>query len=398
MGGDLNLGAIHMLKLLTKCAAIVAVGALGFTGALVSQAKADEPIKIGTFLSVTGGASFLGDPELKTMQMFIEDLNANGGLLGRKVELIHYDSKTSSEEAGTFVKRLIFQDKVDIIVGGSTTGNTMAVIKQIQKNEIPFISLAGAGVIIDPVKKWVFKTPHTDKVAVAKIFKDMKSRNLSKIGILSGNGGFGKSCQKNARALAGSAGIEILADETHGKGDTDMTPQITSIKSTAGVQAFLYCGFGAPTSIVAKNFKQLGLTIPHYQTHGSASMRFIKGADGAAEGIRIPAAALLVVDQLADDHPQKAVASAYKAAYESRYNDSISTFGGHAYDGLLIATQAIERAGSTDKETVRAEIEKTNNLVGVDGIFTMSPNDHLGLNEGSFVMVVVKDGGWKLSQ
>jgi len=136
--------------------------------------------------------------------------------------------------------------------------------------------------------------------------------------------------------------------------------------------------------------------VPHYQTHGSASMKFVKGADGAAEGVRLPAAALLVADQLAANHPQKAITTAYKAAYESRYNDSISTFGGHAYDGLLIATQAIERAGSTDKEAVRAEIEKTTNLIGVDGIFSMSANDHLGLDKGSFVMVEVKNGGWKL--
>ena len=385
-----------MLKDMMRTAAILTIGTLGCMGVASTVAMADEPIKIGTFLSVTGGASFLGDPELKTMQMFIEDLNAKGGLLGRNVELVHYDSKTSSEAAGTFVKRLISQDKVDIIVGGSTTGNTMAVIKQIQKAEIPFISLAGAGVIVDPVKKWVFKTPHTDRVAVAKIFQDMKSRGLTGLGMLSGNGGFGKSCQKNARALADDAGIQILADETHGKGDTDMTPQITSIKNTAGVQTFLYCGFGAPTSIVAKNVKQLGLNVPHYQTHGSASMKFVNGAEGAAEGVRLPAAALLVSDQLADSHPQKAITTAYKAAYESRYKDSISTFGGHAYDGLLIATQAIERAGSTNKEAVRKEIEKTTGLVGVDGIFTMSATDHLGLDKNSFVMVEVKDGGWKL--
>jgi branched-chain amino acid transport system substrate-binding protein len=385
-----------MLKTFLKNTAIMAVGVLGCAGIIAPDAKADEPIKIGTFLSVTGGASFLGDPELKTMQMFVEDLNANGGLLGRQVELIHYDTKGKAEEAGTFVKRLIAQDKVDIIVGGSTSGNTMSVIKLIGKAEIPFISLAGAGVIINPVKKWVFKTPHTDRGAVEKIFIDMKSRGLSKVGMLSGSGGFGKSCQKNANALASGAGIEILADETHGKGDTDMTPQITKIKGTAGVQTFLYCGFGAATSIVAKNVKQLGLDVPHYQTHGSASMKFVNGAEGAAEGVRLPAAALLVVDQLADDHPQKAVASAYKAAYETRYKDSISTFGGHAYDGLLIATNAITSVGSTDKEAVRAAIEKTNNLVGVDGIFSMSADDHLGLNNDSFVMVEVKDGGWKL--
>ncbi len=373
-----------------------AVAVLAALGLLAGSVTAAEPIKIGSFLSVTGGASFLGDPEKKTLEMYVEKINAEGGILGRSVELVLYDDSTNAKEALTFVKRLIQQDQVDVIVGGTTTGNTMAVIKEIEKQGVPFISLAGAGVIINPVKKWVFKTPHTDRLAVDKIFLDMKARGLSKVGLLSGSGGFDKSCRKNAHSLAGDRGIEIVADETHGKGDTDMTPQLTKIKNTAGLDAFLYCGFGAPTSIAAKNYKQLGMTVPHYQTHGSASMRFIKGADGAAEGVRLPAAALLVVDQLPDSHPQKAVASAYKNAYETRYKDSISTFGGHAYDGLYLAVEAIERAGSTDKEAVRAEIEKTSNFIGADGIFTMSPSDHLGLDQSSFVMVEVVNGAWKL--
>ncbi len=378
--------------------------ALGWTvGALAAVtiaagAQAQEPVKLGAFLSATGGAAFLGDPEKKTLELYVEKINAEGGLLGRPVQLTVYDDGTKAKDALTFVKRLIDQDKVDLIIGGTTTGNTMAVINEVERAGLPFISLAGASVIIDPVKKWVFKTPHTDRLAVQKIFTDMKSRGLTKIGLLAGSGGFDKSCSGNARSLAASEGIEILADETHGSGDTDMTPQLTKIKNTPGVQAFLYCGFGAPTSIVAKNYKQLGMTIPHYQTHGSASVRFIEGADGAAEGVRLPAAALLVVDSLPASHPQKAVGQAYKAAYEGRYNEPISTFGGHAYDALFIAAGAIERAGSLDKEAVRSEIEKTKDFVGVDGIFTMSPEDHLGLDRDSFVMVEVKDGGWRLLQ
>jgi branched-chain amino acid transport system substrate-binding protein len=363
---------------------------------LVAGAQAADSIKIGSFLAVTGGASFLGDPEKKTLEMYVEKINADGGVLGKPVELILYDSATTPKKAVTFVKRLIEQDDVDVIIGGSTTGETMAVIKEVESAGVPFVSLAGAGVIIDPVKKWVFKTPHTDGLAVEKDFQDMKTRGLTKVGLLSGSGGFDKSCHANAVKLAPEMGIEIVADETHGKGDTDMTPQLTKIKNTPGVQAFLYCGFGAPTSIVAKNYKQIGMTIPHYQTHGSASQKFIDGAAGAAEGVRLPAAALLVVDQLPASNPQKKVAEAYKNAYEQRYNDTISTFGGHAYDGLFIVTEAMQRAGSTDKEKVRSEIEKTKNFIGVDGIFNMSPTNHLGLGPDSFVMVEVKDGTWKL--
>lgn len=378
------------------CALLIFLLCVGIAGIRIVRAETADPIKIGSFLAVSGKGSFLGEPEKRTLELYIEKINADGGVLGRKVDLVVYDTGSSAKEALTFVKRLIDQDKVDIILGGTTTGETMAVIDEVEAAGVPFISFAGGAEITDPVKKWVFKTPHTDRLAIEKIFTDMKSRGITAIGLLSGSGGFDKSCHAAAVALAPGYGIKIVADETHGAGDTDMTPQLTKIKNTAGVQGFLYCGFGAPTSIVAKNYKQLGLTLPHYQTHGSASMSFITGAEGAAEGVRLPAAALVVVDQLPANHPQKQVASAYKAAYESRFSDPISTFGGHAYDGLFLAIEAIKRAGGTDKEKVRSEIERTKGFIGVDGIFTMSPTDHLGLNQDSFVMVEVKGGTWKL--
>jgi len=379
-----------------KRAGLMALSTVAAVGLATGAAQAADTIKIGSFLAVTGGASFLGDPEKKTLEMYVDKINADGGVLGRQLELIVYDSGGSPKKAVPFAKRLINDDKVDIILAGSTTGATMAVIPIVQKAGIPFISFGGAGVIINPVKKWVFKTPHTDTLAVQKIYTDMKARGISKIGLLSGSGGFDKSCRKNVQKLAGGAGITLLADETHGKGDTDMTAQITKIKNAAGVQAMMYCGFGAATSIVAKNFKQLGASIPHYQTHGSASKSFIKNADGGAEGVRLPAAALVVVDALPDSHKQKKVASAYKKMYESKTGSEISSFGGHAYDGLMIAVEAIKRAGSTDKAAVLAEIEKTSNFIGVDGIYTMSPTDHLGLDEASFVMVEVSGGDWKM--
>lgn len=361
-----------------------------------SGAQAAETIKIGSFLAVTGGASFLGDPEKKTLEMYIAKVNASGGVGGRQLELVLYDSGTDAKKAAGFVKRLINDDKVDIILGGSTTGETMAVVPLVEKAGIPFISFAGAGVIVNPLKKWVFKTPHTDRLAVQKIYEDIAAQGLKKVALFAGSGGFDKSCRKNATELAGSYGVEIVADETHGKGDTDMTPQLTKIKNTAGVQALLYCGFGADAVVATKNYKQLGLTLPHYQSHGSASMRFVKGTAGASEGMRLPAAALLVASQLPDSHPQKKLALTFEAAYEAKYKEPISTFGGHAYDGLMIAIGAIERAGSTDKAKVLAEIEKTKNYIGVDGIYNLSSTDHLGLDTKSFVMVEIQNGNWKL--
>jgi len=351
-----------------------------------------EPIRIGAFLSVTGPASFLGEPELKTLEHYVGRINEQGGVLGRPLELIHYDVQHHANRAVTFVKRLIYRDQVDLIIGGTTTGTTMAAVPFIERAEIPFISLAGGRVIIEPVKRWVFKTAHTDRLAVRRIYEDLNERGLSNLGLLSGSGGFDKSCRENVLDLADTYSITIVADETHGAGDTDMTPQLTRIRNSDGVEAFLYCGFGAPTSIVARNFRQLAMDIPHYQTHGSGSQRFIEGADGAAEGVRLPAAAVLVAEYLPDDNPQKPVALAYKQTYEATFDEPVSTFGGHAYDGLFLAVDALERAGSTDKEAVRTALEQTTRLIGADGIFTMSPTDHMGLDTGSFLMVEVRDG------
>ena len=216
------------------------LAAVAATFALIAGAAvAQEPIKIGSFLSVTGGAAFLGDPEQKTLELYVGKINAAGGVLGRKLQLVAYDSAGDAEKARTFAKRLIEQDKVDLIVGGSTTGETMAVIPLVEAAQIPFISLAGAVVIIEPVKKWVFKMPHTDRMACEKIFIDMQSRKFSKVALISGPGGFDKSMRGQCLDVAKKYGIDVIADETYGAGDTDMTAQLTKIKNTAAAPASL---------------------------------------------------------------------------------------------------------------------------------------------------------------
>jgi len=357
---------------------------------------AQQPIRIGAFLAVTGPAAFLGDPELKTLELYVAQLNAAGGLLKRKIELVSYDSAGNAEKARTFTKRLIEQDKVDVIVGGSTTGETMAVVPLVEEAGMPFISLAGAVVIIEPVKKWVFKTPHTDRMACEKIFVDMKARGTLKIALISGAGGFDKSMRAQCLAVAKNHGIEVVADESYGAADTDMTAQLTKIRGAPGVQAVLNAGFGQGPAIVTKNYRQIGITLPLYQSHGVASKEFIKLAGTAAEGVRLPAAALLVADTLPDADPQKKVVVAYKRAYEGRYKSEISTFGGHAYDGLMLAVEAIRRAGSTDKEAIRSALESIRGYVGTGGVVNMSATDHLGLDLSAFRMLEVRKGEWML--
>ena len=357
---------------------------------------AAEPIKLGSFLTVTGPASFLGDPELKTLQMYVEDLNAKGGVNGRKIELIHYDTGGNAKDAVNFVKRLIKNDNVDIIVGGTTSGDTLAVIPDVEKEGIPLISLAGAVEIIEPVKKWVFKTPHTDRMAAARIYEDLRKRSLTKVALITGDGGFDKSGREQILKLAPQYGITLVVDESYGNKDTDMTAQLTKIRAT-DAQAIINFGFGQAPAIVTKNINQLGITLPLYHSHGVASKTFIDLAGEAAEGVRLPAAALVVAEQLPDADPQKPVLLAYKKQYETRHGP-VSTFGGHGYDSLMIAKAALERAGGADKAKVRDEIEKTQGFIGTAGVFNMSPQDHMGLGVDAFKMVEIRNGGWKIVQ
>jgi branched-chain amino acid transport system substrate-binding protein len=175
-----------------------------------------------------------------------------------------------------------------------------------------------------------------------------------------------------------------------------MTAQLTNIANTSGVQAILNFGFGQGPAIVTRNYSQLGLDLPFYQSHGVASEKYIELAGDAAEGVRLPAGALLVASKLPDGDPQKDVAMAYKQEYEKTFNESISQFGGHAYDGLMIAVNAIEAAGSTDRAAIRDEIEKTDGFVGVGGVFNMSADDHMGLDLSAFRMLEIHDGAWTL--
>ena len=371
------------------CAAI-------FTASTLTTAAALADIKIGSTLAITGRASFLGDPEAKTLEMLVAELNKAGGVIGQQIELIQYDDGGDPNKARTFATRLVEEDEVVAVIAGSTTGATMAMVPVFEDAEIPFISLAGAVVIIDPVKKWVFKTPHTDKMACEKIFEDMKGRGISKVGMISGTGGFGKSMRGQCQGVAGNYGIEIVADETYGPKDSDMTPQLTNIKNTAGLQAVVNPGFGQGPAIVTRNYKQLGIELPLYQSHGVASKKFIELAGDAAEGVRLPASALLVADKLPDSDPQKPVVVGYKNAYEKATGQPVSTFGGHAYDAFKMLVAAIERAGSADPALIRDEIEKTSGFMGTAGEVNMAPDDHLGLDLTAFRMLEIRGGDWTL--
>jgi branched-chain amino acid transport system substrate-binding protein len=373
-----------------------ATAAIGLCVLLGAGLQASAQIKIGSVLSVTGPASFLGDPEKKTLEIYIEEINAKGGVNGQKLQLIVYDDAGNANSARTFATRLVEEDKIDAMVGGSTTGATLAMIPVFEDAKIPFISLAGAIQIIEPVHKWVFKTPHTDKMACEKIFADLKQRKLTTIALISGTDAFGKSMRDQCVAVAPKAGITIATEETYGPRDSDMTPQLTNIRNKAGVLAVVNPGFGQGPAIVTRNYQQLGIKQPLYQSHGVASKQFIELAGPAAEGVRLPAAALLIADKLPAKDPQKPVVVNYTRTYQQKSGQAVSTFGGHAYDGLMILVQAMQRAKSADKAKVRDEIEKTKGYIGTGGIVNMSATDHMGLDLSAFHMLEIKGGDWTL--
>lgn len=379
------------MKTLVATTALATLAVFG----LVGSALAD--IKIGASISATGPAAFLGDPEAKTLEMLVEELNAAGGINGEKLELVLYDDGGDPNKARTFATRLVEDDEVAAIIGGSTTGTSMSILAVAEDAEVPFISLAGAIDIIQPVKKFTFKTPHTDRMACQKIFEDMKKRGFTKIGMISGTDGFGASMQAQCKSVIGDYGIEIVADETYDPKDADMTAQLTKIKGASGIQAILNPGFGQGPSIVTRNYKQLAIELPLYQSHGVASDGFIQLAGAAAaEGVRLPGTALLVAGILQDSDPQKAPVTAYKTAFEGKYKIPVSTFGGYANDAFLILTDSIKRAGSGESAAIRDAIEATKGLAGTTGLYTFSAQDHLGLDLSAFRMLEIKDGKWTL--
>jgi len=367
--------------------------ALGIAGI---GSSGDEPIKIGALFSVTGSNAPLGVPEKNTAEMLVAEMNAGKGLLGRKIEIIIYDDEGNNTTALTQVKKLIYKDKVVGIIGPTLSGTTLACVEAVESAQIPMVSAAASIKITDPVKKWIFKTAQSDRLVIKRLYTALKAKGLTSVAILTVDNPYGASGRGELKTLAPEFGITLVADEVFGQEDTDMTTQLTKIRG-AGAKAVICWGTNPGPARVAKGMKQLGITIPLYQSHGVANPQFIQQAEGAAEGNMLFASRLIVAEQLPNSDPSKKALLDYKKKYEAKYGaGSMSTFGGHAYDALLILTDAIKRAGSTDPNKVRDEIEKTKGFIGMTGIFNMTPADHMGLDLDALVPITVKNGKWLL--
>ncbi len=357
---------------------------------------ADAPtIKVGAIFAVTGGAANLGGPEKKTAEMFVAKINKAGGVNGRKIELIVKDSGSKPENAISLAKQLIEEDKVLAIIGPSTSGETMAIKNICQEGKTILISCAAAEDIVNPVASYVFKTPQKDSDAARRIFQVMKTKGIKKIGVITSNDGFGIAGGKQLTNLAGLAGITIDINETYDKQETDLTGVLTKVKGR-DVQAVVNWSVVPAQSLVAKNMKQIGLDVPLFQSHGYGNIKYVQAGGEAANGTIFPCGRLLIAEQLPDSNPQKKLLVEYKKDYESQYKEDVSTFGGHAYDAVLILVEGLKKAKSFDEEKVREAIENIKGLVGTAGVFHFSSQDHNGLDLDAFEILTVKDGNFAI--
>jgi len=365
--------------------------------AATEPAAGATPIKVGAIFAVTGGASFLGAPEAKTAEMFVEKINQAGGVNGHKIELLVRDSGGSPEKAISMAKQLIDEEKVLAIIGPSTSGETMQIKNICQEGQTILLSCAAAETIVNPIASYVFKTPQKDSDAARRIFQTMKDMNIAKVGVVTSNDGFGNAGAKQLADLAPEFGIAIAGTETYSTGETDLTGVLTKIKGL-DVQAVVNWSIVPAQSLIAKNMKQIGLDVPLFQSHGFGNIKYVQAGGEAANGTIFPCGRLLVADVLPEDHPQKKLLLEYKTDYETRYKEDASTFGGHAYDAMLLLVEGIKKAGSVEPAKVRDAIETLQGVVGTGGIFNLSAQDHNGLGLDAFEVLTVQDGKFAIYQ
>ncbi|MBK6955376.1 MAG: ABC transporter substrate-binding protein [Actinomycetales bacterium] len=351
-------------------------------------------IKVGVVLDITGAGASLGVPERQTVEMLAEQVNAAGGVNGRKLKLFIEDNQSTEDGAAKAASKLLNTEKVDILLGASRTGPSLAMRPLAEKAEKPMISFAANAKIVDG-SKWVFKTAQNDRVVLEKMVDDMKAKGITKVAVARDASGFGEGIPEMLTEIGKTAGITVTTVQKFAPDATDFTSQMLGLRDSAP-QAVLIWGIPPAAGLAQKAAKQLGLTMPIYQSHGIGNQAFLDTAGDSANGLLAPMGRMLVANQLKDDDPQKAVVTKFIADFKAKYNASPSTFAGHAYDGFMIAVEALKKAG-TDANKLRDAIEATSKWPGISGVFTMTPTDHSGLTKDALMIVTVDNKAWKVA-
>jgi len=361
------------------------------------------PIKIAGIFALTGRAAFIGTAQRDAVLIAIDEANAQGGINGRKLEMVMEDTESNPTKAVMALKKVLQGEDVVAIIGPTLTGTAMAMRGFIEKEQIPAFMHSGGDVILkaplkkgDPksLPKWIFKSPYKAADAMGKICQHMSKNGIKKIGFMYSNEGFGKDGLRNIKVQAPKYGVEVVAVEAFEPRDIDTTAQLTRI-TAKGVQGIIFWTVGPPMGIVPKNAKQLGIKVPLFACHGAGAPFFWKIAGEAGEGVMAPSTKIIVADQLPDSDIQKQKILAYIKAYKDKYNREPGTMVAYGADAAFIVVDVIKKVGP-DRAKIREAIENTKGYVGISGIYNMSPQDHNGLSIDDIVMVQAASGGWKL--
>jgi branched-chain amino acid transport system substrate-binding protein len=392
-----------MTRIVRSITSAVAISALALVSTACAESEdtggsgggttASGPIKIGAVLDITGAGASLGVPERQTLLMLAEQVNSAGGVNGRKVELLIEDNQSTEDGAAKAASKLLSTENVDILLGASRTGPSLAMRPLAEQAKKPMISLAANQKIVDG-STWVFKTAQNDRVVLERLVDDMSAQGLKKVAVARDASGFGEGVPEMLAEIGKPAGIEVVAVEKFAPDATDFTAQMVNIRK-ADPDATLIWGIPPAASLAQVSYERIGPKVPVYQSHGIGNQVFLDTAKDSADGLRAALGRMLVADQLPEDDPQKEVVTKFISDYKAKYNQNPSTFAGHAYDGFMIAIESLKKAG-TDPNKLRDAIEQTSDWPGISGVFTMTPEDHSGLTKEALMMVTVDTGQWKV--
>ncbi len=375
---------------------------LGLAAALVAgTAWAD--INVGVTLSATGPAASLGIPEKNTFELI-----GAPTVGGQKVNFIVLDDGSDTTKAVTNTRKLISEDKVDVIVGSTITPNSLAMIEVVAEGQVPMVSMAASARIISPMddkRRWVFKTPQNDDLMANAIAEHMKATGVKSMAYIGFADAYGEGWAQVIKVAAAKNGIEVVATEKYNRTDTSVTGQVLKIVA-ANPQAVLIGASGTPAALPQVELVDRGYKGKIYQTHGVANNDFLRVGGAKVNGALLPAGPMLVYELLPDSNAIKKSAAEYITKYEAKYGaGSRSTFGGHAWDAWKLLERAIPEAlkkaqpGTKEfRAALRDALEGIKEQVGVHGVFSMSPTDHNGFDSRARVMLRVDNGKWVLAQ
>lgn len=351
------------------------------------------PIRVGAILDITGAGASLGVPERKTLELLTKKTNEAGGIGNRKIELTIEDNQSTEDGAAKAMNELVSKN-VDIIIGASRTGTSLAMRPIAESAKMPMISMA-ANVKVTDGATWVFKTAQNDAAVLANVVDYAKSKGWKKIGLARDSSAFGEGVAELLNELGKADGISVVVTEKFAPDATEFTAQMLNIRN-ARADMNLIWGIPPAAALAQKAYKQLGITAPVMQSHGIGNQVFLDTAGTSADGLVAPVGRLVVADQLPASDPQKAVLTKFVADYRAAYNETPSTFAGHAWDAFQLAADAFKAVG-TDKQKVRDKLEQVKGFVGITGIYMMTAKDHSGLGKDALVLVTVQNSKWALA-